>query len=51
MKRSVKIILVAIALLAILFSGLKLSSSGRRAEAMFGGAVLILRETATENDA
>ncbi|MBQ4429391.1 MAG: hypothetical protein II871_06420 [Clostridia bacterium] len=45
MKRSAKIFIVFIAALAILFCSIAIGARGRRAEAMFGGAVLIHNET------
>ena len=46
MKRSAKILIFFIAALAILFCSIAIGTRGRRAEAMFGGAVLIRNETA-----
>lgn len=45
MKRCVRILLVIFALAAIIVGSLAIGSNDRRAEAMFGGAVLIMNET------
>jgi hypothetical protein len=45
MKRSIKILLVLVAALALLLGSFAVGARGRRAETMFGGAVLIKNET------
>lgn len=44
MNKSVKLLIVAIAAIAILVGSVFLGAKGRRAEAMYSGAVLVMSE-------
>lgn len=50
MKRSMVMVIAFIAALAVLIGSVALGSKGRRAEAMGGGAVLVLQERMEKSD-
>ncbi|MBR3298996.1 MAG: hypothetical protein IKI64_07300 [Clostridia bacterium] len=50
MKRSMIMVIAFIAALTVLFGSIALGSKGRRAEAMGGGAVLVLKEKVGKSD-